>query len=91
MATTKPISVELGPQQAILQRQLESGLYENASEVVRDALRLMESRDAVFDEWLRGEVKASLADKRPSVPAEDVFTGIEARHKRRVKAAKRGA
>jgi antitoxin ParD1/3/4 len=91
MATTKSISVELGPQQAILLRQLESGHYENASEVVRDALRLMERRDVVFGEWLRAEVKASLADKRPSAPAEDVFARIEARHERRVKAAKCGA
>jgi hypothetical protein len=32
-----------------------------------------------------------MADKRPSVPAEDVFRRIEARHARKTKAAKRGA
>jgi antitoxin ParD1/3/4 len=87
----RPISVELGAkQQAILQRQLDSGRYEDASEVVNDALRLMSERDAVFDEWLRGEVAASLGDKRPPVPIEDVFKRLEARHNRRVKAAQRG-
>lgn len=89
---TKPLSVELGTkQQAILRRQLDSGRYEDASEVVNDALRLMNERDAVFDEWLRGEVTAAMADKRPPVPIEDVFKRLEARHARRMRATKRGA
>ncbi|MGA7804320.1 ribbon-helix-helix domain-containing protein [Bradyrhizobium sp.] len=91
MASTKAINVELSAkQQAILQRQLESGHYENANEVIDDALRLMNERDAIFDEWLRGEVNAAMADKRASVPAETVFKRLEARHARRVKAPKRG-
>jgi antitoxin ParD1/3/4 len=89
---SKPISVELGAkQQAILRQQLDSGRYEDASEVVNDALRLMSERDAVFDEWLRGEVTAALDDKRPPVPIDDVFKRLEARHARRVRAAKRGS
>jgi antitoxin ParD1/3/4 len=91
VATSKAISVDLGTQQASLQRHLESGRYENASEVLRDALRALDHRDAVFDEWLRSEVKISMAYKRPSVPAEEVFQRLEARHGRRVKAARRGA
>ena len=90
MASNKAISVELSvKQRAILRRQLESGRYDNASEVLGDALRLMESRDAIWDEWLRGEVAASIADKRRPVPMDQVFSRIEARHARRVKAAKR--
>jgi antitoxin ParD1/3/4 len=89
---SKPISVELGAkQQAILRQQLDSGRYEDASEVVNDALRLMSERDAVFDEWLRGKVTAALGDKRPPVPIEDVFKRLEARHTRRVRATKRGS
>ena len=91
MSQPKAISIELGPQHAILQRQLETGHYENASEVLRDALKLMESRDAVFDDWLREEVRTSLGDKRPSVPVDDVFRRLEARHTRRMKATKRDA
>jgi antitoxin ParD1/3/4 len=88
---SKAISIELGAkQQAILRQQLDSGRYENANEVMNDALRLMSERDAVFDEWLRGEVAAALADKRPPAPAEDVFKRLEARHNRRVRAARRG-
>jgi antitoxin ParD1/3/4 len=88
---TKLSSIELdAKQQAILRQQLDSGRYENPSEVIDDALRLMSERDAVFDEWLRSEVTAAMADKRPPVPAETVFKRLEARHTRRVKAAKRG-
>ena len=87
----KPISVDLGPEQAILRRQLKTGLYENASEVLRDALKLMDSRETAFDDWLREETQLSLADKRPSVPATDVFRRLEARHTRGMKTTKRGA
>ena len=93
MASTKAvISVELGPKQrAILHRQLETGHYENASEVLQDALRALDERDAVYDEWLRKKVQASMANKKPNMPAEAAFERIEARHARKVKAAKRGA
>jgi antitoxin ParD1/3/4 len=93
MAPTKAvISVELGPkQQAILHRQLETGHYENASEVLQDALRALDERDAVYDDWLRKKVQASMANKKPNMAAEAAFERIEARHARKVKAAKRGA
>jgi len=38
---------------------------------------------------LRTKVKASMANKKPSVPAEIVFKRLEARHARRMKATKR--
>lgn len=91
MASSKAIRVELGAQHASLQRRLESGQYGDASEVLRDALRALDREDATLDEVLREEVRASMADKRPSVPAEDVFKRLRARHERKLKAAKRGA
>jgi antitoxin ParD1/3/4 len=91
MASPKAIKVELGAQQASLQRHLESGQYDNASEVVRDALRALDEREAVYDGWLRAKVNASMANKKPNIPAETVFKRLEARHARRMKAAKRGA
>lgn len=91
MRRSKPISVTLGPQQASLDRRLQSGLYDNASEVLRQALRALDREDAALDELLRQKVKAALADPRPSVPAADVFKRLRARHQRRVKAARRGA
>ena len=87
----KALKIELGEdQKAILQRQLESGRYEDASDVVNDALRLLDERDADLDEWLRQEVQESLADKAPPIPMEDVFARLEARHAQRMTAAKRG-
>ncbi len=61
------MNVSLTPQlEELVRRKVESGLYNNASEVVREALRLMEERDrlsrlraaiAAGDEQLaRGEV-----------------------------------
>jgi antitoxin ParD1/3/4 len=89
---SKAISIELGArQQAILRQQLDSGRYESASEVVSDALRLMSERDAVFDEWLRAEVQASVADKRAPAPIDEVFKRIRAKVARSAKAQKRGA
>lgn len=39
---------------ALMARKMASGLYEDASEVVREALRQMESRESALD-WLRKE------------------------------------
>jgi antitoxin ParD1/3/4 len=91
MRTSKPISVTLGSQQTSLERRLRSGQYSNASEVLRHALRALDREDAALDEVLRQKVEAAMADRRPSVPAEDVFKRLRGRHQRRTKAAKRGA
>ena len=90
MRTSKPISVTLGPLQRSLDRRLKSGEYDSASEVLRHALRALDREDAVLDEALRDQVRAAMADRRPSVPAEDVFKRLRAHHARRVKASKRG-
>ena len=42
------MNVNLTPQlEAMVRRKVESGLYNNASEVGREALRLMEERDSL--------------------------------------------
>jgi antitoxin ParD1/3/4 len=91
MRTSKPISVTLGPLHASLERRLKSGQYDNASEVLRQALRALDREDAMLDEVLREKVMAAMADRRPSVPAGDVFKRLRAHGRRKVKAAKRGA
>jgi antitoxin ParD1/3/4 len=89
---SKAIRIELGGRQhAMLRQQIDSGRYESASEVVSDALRLMGERDAVFDEWLRAEVQASVADKRAPAPIDEVFKRVRAKVSRASKARKRGA
>ena len=90
MPASKAIQVDLGAQQASVQRRVKSGQYSDASDVLRAALRALDREEATLDEVLREEVRASMADKRPSVPAEEVFRRLEARHARRMKAGGRG-
>lgn len=90
MRTSKPISVTLGPQQASLDRRLQSGRYATASEVMRDALRALDRQDQALDELLRAKVQSALDDPRPSLPAEDVFAELRAQHAR-LKASRRDA
>jgi antitoxin ParD1/3/4 len=89
--SSKPISVILGSQQASLERRLKSGQYDNASDVLRHALRALDREEVMLDEALRAQIKASMSDPRPSRPAKDVFKRLRARHSRRVKAAERDA
>jgi antitoxin ParD1/3/4 len=91
MRSSKPITVTLGPQQASLDARLKSGEYASASEVIRTALRALDRQDAALNDYLCANVRTSLSDPRPSVPAADVFRRLRARHARRVKASKRGA
>jgi antitoxin ParD1/3/4 len=91
MASSKAIQVDLGPQRASLQRRLESGQYDDASEVVRDALRALDREDVALDAILRAKVKASMANKRSGAPIDDVFKRVRAKVARKGKAAGRGA
>jgi antitoxin ParD1/3/4 len=50
--------------QELVRRKVESGLYNNASEVIREALRLMAEQDQVYHiklERLRGAIEAGEA------------------------------
>ncbi len=89
MRTSKPITVTLGPQQASLEARLKSGAYGSASEIVRAGLRALDREETALDEILRRKVEASLADSRPSVAAEDVFTRLRHRHAERMLDEKR--
>eukprot|EP01033_Poteriospumella_lacustris_P023288 gene23288-17669_t len=69
--------------EAFVQQQLVSGRYNNASEVIRDALRLMEDRDRrllALDESIERGV-ADLKDGRIQ-SAEKVFDRIEKKYKK---------
>jgi len=75
-----------------IKKQLESGRYNNASEIVRAGLRMLEDFEDARENWLRNEIPNRLAEfeKNPAigVPAEKVFAQIEARH--RVRKSKAG-
>src|SRR5436309_15672242 len=92
MAPSKAINIELkAQQQAILQRQLESGYHDNPSEVIGAALRALDQREMAYDDFLRAKVKASLANKRPSVPIDEAFKQARREIAGQGKADKRGS
>ena len=77
-----PNSYSLGaPFEDLIQRQLRSGRFASASEVVREGLRLIEARDAEREarlESLRTEISRG-RDSGPGVPADVAFARARAR------------
>ncbi|MBZ9679034.1 type II toxin-antitoxin system ParD family antitoxin [Mesorhizobium sp. ES1-1] len=78
--------------ESFIRKQLESGRYNNASEVVRAGLRMLEDFEAEREKWLRGEIPSRLAELRQDpasgIPADAVFSRLEARHRARQAKAK---
>jgi antitoxin ParD1/3/4 len=77
-----PNSYSLGAHfEDLIQRQVRSGRFASASEVVREGLRLIEARDAEREarlEALRTEISRG-RDSGPGVPAEEAFSRARAR------------
>lgn len=68
--------------ESFIKQQLESGRYASASEVVRDALRLLEEREELRETQLR-HLRARLqegVDSGPGIPADKVFDRLEAKY-----------
>lgn len=65
--------------ESFIRKQLESGRYNNASEVVRAGLRMLEDFEAEREKWLREEIPGRLAellqDPTKGIPADTVFSG----------------
>ena len=78
-----PSSYAIGDHfEQFIKTQLESGRYSSASEVVRDALRLMEEREQLRQvqlEQLRQQIRAGI-DSGPSIPEEEVFDRLSAKY-----------
>ena len=77
-------SIALGNRyEKFIKQQLESGRYNNASEVVRAGLRMLEDFEASREHWLKSEIPARLAeiedDPSISIPAETVFADLNAK------------
>ena len=58
-----------------------TGRYENASEVVRAAVRALDREEAAMNEWLKQRIQESLSDPAPDRPAAAVFRRLRARAK----------
>ena len=88
-------NVNLGPHfDRFVQEKLAEGRYQNASEVVRAGLRLLEDAEATNLER-RAAILAELAERandgRPTQPAARVFENLRAHHQSQVKADTHGA
>ncbi|MCC6474572.1 MAG: type II toxin-antitoxin system ParD family antitoxin [Burkholderiales bacterium] len=78
-----PSSYAIGDHfEQFIKQQVDGGRYASASEVVRDALRLLEEeqeRRAAALEALRGEVRQGLASGKGK-PAEEVLGRLERKY-----------
>ncbi|MFZ2988345.1 type II toxin-antitoxin system ParD family antitoxin [Ideonella sp.] len=86
-----PTSVALGSHfEEFVKFQIASGRYNNASEVVREGLRLLEDKEelrrAKLDR-LRADLQQGL-DSGPGSPAEEVFASLEAKYRAMAQARK---
>jgi antitoxin ParD1/3/4 len=78
-----PTSVALGNHfETFIREQLQSGRFNNASEVVRAGLRLLEEREQRHQaelQALRADIAAGKASGT-SRPADEVFARLEAKY-----------
>jgi antitoxin ParD1/3/4 len=77
-------SIHLGEHfEHFVQQQIAHGRYQNASEVVRAALRLLEDYEMSAQERvqrLKANIDAAWDDPRPSRPLDEVFERLEDLH-----------
>lgn len=78
-----PTSVALSPHfETFIRQQVDSGRFNNVSEVVRAGLRLLEEREAEQAAKLQAlrEAIASGLASGPGIPEDEVFDRLEAKY-----------
>jgi antitoxin ParD1/3/4 len=78
-----PSSYAIGSHfEQFIKKQVHSGRYSSASEVVRDALRLLEEQEELWEAHLKNlcEKIQEGIHSGPGVPAEEVFNRLEAKY-----------
>ena len=85
-------SINLGEHfEHFVREKIARGRYQNASEVIRAGLRLLEESEMDLDaraRLLKDEIDESWDDPRPSRQADKAFERIEAIHKRKARIRK---
>jgi antitoxin ParD1/3/4 len=79
-----PINVNLTPfLEEMVRQKVKSGLYTSASEVVREALRLMEAQDSLRNakcDQLRNDIRAGIESGTPTAwDAEEIKRTVRKR------------
>lgn len=77
-------NVNLGERfEAFIQEQIREGRYQNASEVVRAGLRLLEDHEVERkrqDAWMKAAITEAMEDPRPSLTSEEVGERLRSRY-----------
>lgn len=76
-------SVDLDPHlEAFVRRQIDAGRYHDVGEVIREGLRLLEEREVAIGE-IRRQLDEAFDDPSPDIAAEEVFSRLEERSRRK--------
>jgi len=83
------MNVSLTPQlERFVQRKVETGLYNNASEVVREGLRLLKEHDEIRLKW-REQIERGWTQARAGQVADGARVIVETRNRLRARSKKR--
>jgi antitoxin ParD1/3/4 len=78
-----------------IRKQIESGRYENADEVIDAGLQMLESNEQPLEEWLRNEIPGRydelIKGRAEGVSIDDAFSRLEDRHRARLAAEAKSA
>ena len=94
MKPAEKLSITLPAEMARMVRdKVEGGAYASNSEVIREALRTWQEREAIKSQRLdniRQKIAESVDDPRPSLTAKEVGKTLRALHQKTVKARRHG-